>query len=94
MENAAYFVIHERMQTWIDSQRQIRRTRLLDFLKYFHIKSFNWRTKYLIIEDMLELGLLKKINKNIYEWVPHKKTKILNDDRYINSFLIRKEKEK
>lgn len=94
MEYTAYYVIHEKMQSWINSQKKIRRKKLIDFLKYFHIKTFNWRTKYLIINDLVELGLLKKINGDEYEWLPSKKTKEINENKYINLSLLKSLKKK
>ena len=88
MEYAAYYVIHDKVQPWLDSQKRIKRKKLFDFLRYFHIKKENWRTKFLIIKDMIEIGLFKKINHELYEWIPNKKTRAIYDDRYISLKLV------
>lgn len=77
MIHSLYLVIHQRIKRLKDNQGYIWRKEILNHLKY-PVK-LDKHVREIIIREMIELGLLKRINSQRYVFIENKRSeKILN----------------
>ncbi len=87
MDFCVYHLIHLFLKDRIDHKKQIKRKDVLLYLKYFHIEK---KYKNIVISELIELGLLKKVNRDLLEYVQSKKTdKLENNSSYRVSALLK-----
>lgn len=79
MINSLYLLIHNRIKRLKDKDGYVYRKDIINYLRYpFSIEK---HIRDIIIREMIELGLLKRINSQKYLYIENKKSEKITDVR-------------
>jgi len=88
MDYCVYHLIHLFLKSRVNPNNFIKRKDVLLYLgRYFHIDK---KYKNLVISELIELNLFKKVNRDVLEYIPNKKTdRLEKDSSYRVSALLK-----
>ena len=70
MINSVYLCIHQRLKELQDNDGLIERKEILHALQ--HQPHLQEHIREIVIRELVELGLLQRVNSQTYRWIPNK----------------------
>lgn len=69
--------MHAKIKYLKDKQNLISRKSIISALKYR--PKLDKRIRDIIIKELCEMGLLVKVNRDTYKWIPNKKSEMIEE---------------